>query len=249
MAQNKLFPSAQNTLEELLDTHVGRLSPAWHTALQPPPAQAALTSLHEFLKQRLQAGAQIYPRQPFRALGFVEPEDVRVVILGQDPYHGPDQAQGLAFSVPDSCRCPPSLRNIFKELALEYPDQPLRKYNSLEDWARQGVLLLNTALTVEAQKPGSHARKGWEQITDALIQRVADTPQPKVFLLWGAHAQSKQKLLAQHQGGPTLVLAANHPSPLSALRPPVPFIGCGHFAKANAWLQKQGQPPIAWLQS
>ena len=248
MAQRNLFETARNTLEEPLDVHVSRLSPAWAAALQTPAAQAALKTLHSYLADRLQAGAQIFPRHPFRALSYMEPDAVRVIILGQDPYHGANQAQGLAFSVPDACPRPPSLRNIFKEIALEYPGTPLRQRNDLEDWARQGVLLLNAALTVEAQQPGSHARKGWEQITDALIHRVAETPQPKVFLLWGAHAQSKQKLLAEHKGGPMLVLTANHPSPLSAQRPPVPFIGCGHFEKANAWLQAQGLATIDWLQ-
>lgn len=171
---------------------------------------------------------------------------MRVVILGQDPYHGPGQAQGLSFSVPDTVPAPPSLRNMFNELAQEFPDRPRRRRNDLSDWARQGVLLLNTSLTVEQGAAGSHARKGWEQVTDALIDAVARSPQPTVFLLWGSHAQSKAAAI-EANGTACKLLMANHPSPLSALRPPRPFIGCGHFSKANAWLESQGQAPIDWV--
>lgn len=247
MNQRALFTEALNTLNEPLDAHLQRLSPAWQHAINSESAVSALRKLSAFLSERLDAGAEIYPRHPFRALEYVQPDSARVVILGQDPYHGPNQAQGLAFSVPDICRCPPSLRNIFTELALEYPSAAPRKSHNLVAWAEQGVLLLNAALTVESGSPASHARKGWEEITDAIIQSVADAPQPKVFLLWGAHAQSKRALLAHRIGGPLHILAANHPSPLSARRPPVPFIGCGHFAKANDWLREQGQPEIDWL--
>lgn len=247
MEQNPLFPIADNTLLEPPLAQLGRLPTAWREALQASDARDALDSVSDFLAARLAEGAVIYPRFIFRALEYVQPESVRVVILGQDPYHGPNQAQGLAFSVPDQCPTPPSLRNMFKELALEYPDTPQRRHNELSDWARQGVLLLNTVLTVENARPASHAKKGWESITDAIIQRVAQAPQPKVFMLWGAHAQSKQALLGASNGGPLHILKCNHPSPLSALRPPVPFLGCGHFAQANTWLEQHGQTPIAWL--
>ena len=166
------------------------------------------------------------------------------MILGQDPYHGPGQAQGLAFSVPDDCKRPPSLRNIFNEIAQEYPGTALPAGNDLSPWADQGVLLLNTALTVEDGQPASHAKRGWETVTDALIALVAQDPSPKAFLLWGAHAQAKQALLPSNSGH--LVLMSNHPSPLSARRPPVPFLGCGHFLATNRWLADQGKNPIDW---
>jgi uracil-DNA glycosylase len=246
MTQKTLFSTADNSLQQAPIHQLERLSPAWREVLEAGETHQVLTTLSSFLAEQLAAGAVIYPRFVFRALEYLQPESVRVVILGQDPYHGPNQAQGLAFSVPDQCPTPPSLRNMFKELALEYPGAPPRRHNELSDWARQGVLLLNTALTVENASPASHAKKGWEKITDAIIRRVAQAPQPKVFMLWGAHAQSKQALLAESNGGPLHILKANHPSPLSALRPPVPFMGCGHFAQANAWLESQGQKPINW---
>lgn len=249
--QRQLFPAsgaaAQNALTSSLDAHLDTLTPAWRQVLCHGRVRAVLEQLSQTLADRLQAGAEIYPHRPLRALEYVEPETVRVVVLGQDPYHGPNQAQGLAFSVPDACPRPPSLRNIFSELALEFPDQSPRRGNDLRDWARQGVLLLNTSLTVEAGKPASHAKMGWEAVTDSIIASVANAPQPKVFLLWGAHAQNKQSILAACTGGPMLVLTANHPSPLSARRPPVPFIGCGHFRQANEWLSEQGVMPVRWL--
>jgi uracil-DNA glycosylase len=187
-------------------------------------------ALLQFLDKRLQAGGSIFPPQPLRALLLTPPEAVRVVILGQDPYHGRGQAEGLAFSVAPGVACPPSLRNIFKEiqrdLGLPPPLFP-QPGGSLVRWAEQGVLLLNTCLTVEEGLPASHAKRGWETLTDSVIRHVALQAQPVVFLLWGAHAQSKQALIdtSRHT-----VLRANHPSPLSALRPPLPFIGCGHFS-------------------
>lgn len=199
--------------------------------------------LAAFVHQRLSAGATVYPSQPFRALELTPLAQVRVVILGQDPYHGPGQAHGLAFSVPEGVKPPPSLRNIFKELARDprvdpQPDPGV----SLERWARQGVLLLNTGLTVEDGQPASHARQGWESLTDQLISAVSARTEPVVFMLWGAHAQAKRALIApRHQ-----VLTANHPSPLSALRPPQPFIGCGHFSAANDFLKAHGQAPVQW---
>ena len=196
-----------------------------------------------FIERRLALGAIIYPPRPFRALELTPRADVRVVILGQDPYHGPGQAQGLAFSVPDGVKPPPSLRNMFKELARDPAvDAEQHGGGSLERWARQGVLLLNTSLTVEEGQAASHAKQGWEALTDQLISTVSARPESVVFLLWGAHAQAKHALIAQHH----LVLKANHPSPLSALRPPVPFIGCGHFSAANNFLESRGRGLIHW---
>lgn len=238
---------ARNVLKNDLMTYVQRLDPAWQDALKGPATQAALHHLHHFLADRQADGAEIYPGDPFRALNMVPPNAVQVIILGQDPYHGPNQAQGLAFSVPDTCRCPPSLRNIFKELALEYPEQAEPQRHDLTRWAKQGVLLLNAVLTVEAHQPASHMRKGWELITDAIIQHAARAPQPKVFMLWGNYAQAKQALLPSTAIAPRQVLIANHPSPLSAQRPPRPYIGCQHFTQANAWLRQHGQTGINWL--
>jgi len=199
---------------------------------QTPAGQGLLN----FLDQRLKDGSSIFPPMPLRALQLTPPEAVRVVILGQDPYHGRGQAEGLAFSVVPGVRIPPSLRNIFKERQrdLAASSSPFSQAGgSLMPWAQNGVLLLNTCLTVEEGKPASHAGKGWEVLTDAIIRRVSQDVQPVVFMLWGAHAQSKRPLIDASRH---LVLTANHPSPLSAMRPPVPFIGCGHFSQARAWL-------------
>ena len=242
--------TVQNAFQGGLLTHVEALPPAWRGAFESPEVQPVLQRLHTLLEDRLSAGETIFPLRPFRALLETSPEDVKVVILGQDPYHGPNQAQGLAFSVPDACRIPPSLRNIFAELKKEYGERFEPQRNSLIRWARQGVLLLNTSLTVQAHQAGSHAKIGWEVITDAILAHVLRMQGPKVFLLWGAHAQSKQALIQQAQGGGAVhILMANHPSPLSALRPPRPFIGCGHFLAANQWLQQQGAVGIDWLEN
>ena len=195
-----------------------------------------------FLQQRLQAGALVYPPEPLRALCLSPLPDVKVVILGQDPYHGMGQAEGLAFSVRSGVTTPPSLRNIFKELQRDLGQAPPFEA-SLSPWAANGVLLLNTCLTVEDGLPASHAKQGWEALTDEIIQAIAASSEACVFMLWGAHAQSKATLIAHATSQkPTtcLVLQANHPSPLSALRGPQPFIGCGHFSKAQHWLQSKG---------
>lgn len=195
-------------------------------------------ALLAFLHQRLQSGAVIFPPAPLRALELTPPETVRVVILGQDPYHGRGQAEGLAFSVAPGVTLPPSLRNIFKELQRDLGEPPPVFPNpggSLVRWARHGVLLLNTCLTVEEGQPANHSGKGWEVLTDSLIEAVSQNAAPAVFMLWGSHAQSKRALIDTTRH---LVLCANHPSPLSALRPPLPFIGCGHFSQAKAWREK-----------
>ncbi len=188
-----------------------------------------------FLRQRLAVNATIFPPEPLRALALTPLDAVRVVILGQDPYHGRGQAEGLAFSVAPGVALPPSLRNIFKELQRDL-DAPMPPFpnpgGSLVRWARHGVLLLNTCLTVEEGQPASHAGKGWEVLTDAIIRAVSAQAPAVVFMLWGSHAQSKRALIDASRH---LVLCANHPSPLSALRPPLPFIGCGHFSQARDW--------------
>jgi uracil-DNA glycosylase len=168
-----------------------------------------------------------------------------VVIVGQDPYHGPGQAQGLAFSVPAGVRIPPSLRNIFKELQRDRGLAPPAS-GDLTPWARRGVLLTNTSLTVEDGRAASHAGRGWEALTRAILHRVAEHPRPKVFMLWGAHAQTfAEPIAAAHPQH--LLLAANHPSPLSATRGPVPFIGCGHFGRASAFLAADTtSAPMEW---
>jgi uracil-DNA glycosylase len=190
-----------------------------------------------FLNRRLFEKAVIFPPQPLRAMMLTPPEAVRVVILGQDPYHGRGQAEGLAFSVSPGVAVPPSLRNIFKELQRDLgtppPALPLPG-GSLVNWAENGVLLLNTCLTVEEGHPASHAKRGWERLTDTIIHHISEHHQNVVFMLWGAHAQSKLELIdpVRHQ-----ILSANHPSPLSARRAPLPFIGCGHFSIAREWLK------------
>ena len=222
------------------------LLPGWREVVEDFLVSDAGRALSARIGQALAGGAVVYPPEPFRALALTALADVRVVILGQDPYHGPGQAEGLAFSVAPGVKLPPSLRNIFKELQRSLA-APLPADGSLVRWARQGVLLLNTSLTVEDGQAASHARWGWEVLTDRLIALVASRHQPTVFMLWGAHAQAKRPLIeAAAPDGRHQVLQANHPSPLSALRPPVPFLGCDHFAQANAWLLAQGQKTITW---
>lgn len=212
----------------------------WQALVDDYFASPAGQRILGFLRQRLDEGAVVFPPQPLRALELTPPEDVRVVILGQDPYHGRGQAEGLAFSVAPGVPYPPSLRNIFKELQRDLGTPPPafpQPGGSLAKWARHGVLLLNTGLTVEEGKPASHAGRGWEVLTDAIIGHVASHDRPKVFMLWGSHAQGKRALI---DGSRHLILTANHPSPLSAQRPPVPFIGCGHFSRARAWRDEHG---------
>jgi uracil-DNA glycosylase len=212
----------------------------WQVLVDAFWASSQGVQLQQFVQQRVVAGATVYPPQPLRALQLTALQQVKVVILGQDPYHGPGQAEGLAFSVARGVKPPPSLRNMFKEIQRDVGIAP-PLHGSLQAWAEQGVLLLNTTLTVEDGQPASHARQGWEALTDALITACAQKPSPVVFMLWGAHAQAKQALVAAaNQDGRHLVLMANHPSPLSALRPPAPFIGCGHFSAARDWLKRSG---------
>lgn len=220
----------------------------WWPVLQRWQDSAAGHSLLSGIDQRVESGAVVYPACVFRSLALTACADVKVVVLGQDPYHGPGQAEGLAFSVPSGLRCPPSLRNIYKELQRDLGLQAPATGSSLAPWARQGVLLLNTSLTVEDGQPGSHSRLGWQALTDAVMAALQQAPQPVVYMLWGAHAQScGPQGVAPRAGPPSqLVLRSNHPSPLSALRGPEPFIGNGHFGQANRWLNSHGKAGIDW---
>lgn len=252
----------------------------WQPVLDAFWRSAEGERLSQFVSARLNGGAVVYPAHPLWALQLTPLSAVRVVILGQDPYHGPGQAQGLSFSVADGVKFPPSLRNIFKELQRDL-HQPVPMSGSLEAWARRGVLLLNTSFTVEDGLPASHAKRGWESLSDAILREVALNNPACVYMLWGGHAQAKVGLIESAMtqtapdflglretsalagvfggfGGPmdgleiqeaqaqvsvarqALILKANHPSPLSALRPPVPFIGCGHFSKGQDWLAARG---------
>jgi uracil-DNA glycosylase len=218
--------------------------PTWAPALAEVLAAPSARSLGGFLRREEAAGKRIYPPRGLRlrALELTPLDQVKVVILGQDPYHGPGQAHGLAFSVPDGVKAPPSLANIRKELASDLGIEVAAGGN-LEHWARQGVLLLNNALTVEEGRAGSHQQKGWEAITDAAIAAVAAREVPCVFMLWGSHARAKAARVPGLSDGRHLVLTAPHPSPLSAHSG---FFGCRHFSRANAFLEAAGRGAIDW---
>ena len=218
-----------------------RLEPSWKARVGAALEQPGMLALSEFLRAEKRAGKVIYPPGPliFAALDTTPFDQVRVVILGQDPYHGPGQAHGLCFSVPPGVPPPPSLDNIFKEiqrdLGIARPD-----HGCLVPWAKQGVLLLNAVLTVERGLAGSHQNKGWEGFTDLCIDALNRERDGLVFLLWGSYAQAKGKRIDTDRHR---VLRAPHPSPLSAHRG---FIGCGHFSAANAYLARRGHAPIDW---
>lgn len=216
--------------------------PVWQSLWREFQASPVGLRLDASVRERLAAQAIIFPADPLRALRLTPFEQVRVLILGQDPYHGAGQAQGLAFSVSPGTPVPPSLRNILKERARDLPEAGPAPRDSLEGWAEQGVLLLNTVLTVEQGLPASHAKRGWEVLTIAVVQQLMKRERPMVFMAWGSHAQALCQGLPAHH----LLLTANHPSPLSAARPPRPFVGCGHFSAANAWLATRGQKAIRW---
>ena len=214
----------------------------WQTPLKAALATKETLALQGFLDAELAAGRTIFPPQGawFRALALTPLDKVRVVILGQDPYHGPVQAHGLCFSVPPGVCPPPSLSNIYKELGGDL-GLPRPQHGFLEHWARQGVLLLNSVLTVEIAKAASHSKKGWEPFTDAIIAQVNDKTEPVVFMLWGAYAHKKAANVDSRRH---LVLKAAHPSPLSAHNG---FLGCKHFSQCNAFLVSNGRPPIDWI--
>jgi len=219
--------------------------PSWAPVLEPVLASEQARKLGGWLRAEEDAGKVIYPPRGCRlkALELTPLDEVRVVILGQDPYHGPGQAHGLCFSVPDGVPPPPSLKNIFKEmesdLGLARPD-----HGSLESWARQGVLLLNNTLTVQQGQAGSHAGKGWDAITDACVAAVAERAEPSVFILWGSHAQGKaSRIAALSDSDRHLSIKSPHPSPLSAHRG---FFGSKPFSQTNAFLEKNGRGSIDW---
>jgi len=222
-----------------------KLHPSWLEPLRHEFDQPYMAELKRFLLAEKEEGKRIFPSGSnwFRALDLTPLDKVKVVILGQDPYHGPGQAHGLCFSVPDGVRPPPSLVNIYKELLS---DLGIRApaHGFLEHWARQGVLLLNSVLTVEMGQAASHRDRGWEQFTDAVIAQVNAKQEPVVFMLWGSYAQKKAAFVdSVDRGGRHLVLKAPHPSPLSAHSG---FLGCKHFSKANAFLESRGLTPIDW---
>ncbi len=220
------------------------LPTSWKKPLQDICRRPEIDALVHFLQEREAAGAIIYPPKHniFAALRTTSFDDVRVVIVGQDPYHGPGQAHGLSFSVQPGVAQPPSLRNIFKELQSDL-GTPMPHTGTLTPWAQQGVLLLNAILTVEASSPASHAGKGWELFTDAIISALINRKQPTVFMLWGSYAQKKITHLGLHiDPSCHLILKAAHPSPFSVTG----FLGCHHFSKANAFLKAHNLPEIDW---
>lgn len=221
------------------------LQEGWKQLLADEFSKPYMADLRAFLAAEKAAGKVIFPRADhiFRALDLTPPDQLRVVILGQDPYHGDGQAEGLSFSVPRGEHIPPSLRNIYKELEADLGIPPA-PHGHLENWARQGVLLLNSVLTVERSMAASHQGRGWEIFTDAIIRTVNDLPQPVVFMLWGSYAQKKAAFVHDiTHGGRHLVLKAPHPSPLSAHRG---FLGCKHFSQAHDFLRAQGCRGVDW---
>lgn len=218
-----------------------QLSKSWLEYLQPEFDKPYMKQLKAFLQTQKQEGKTVYPpgNLIFNAFNSTDFDQVKVVILGQDPYHGPGQAHGLSFSVPKGIRTPPSLVNIYKEIDREFGITPAG-HGNLESWAEQGVLLLNATLTVEATKAGSHQNKGWEIFTDSVVEALNLHRENLVFLLWGSYAQKKGRVIDRNRH---LVLSAPHPSPLSAHRG---FLGCGHFRAANDYLNQHGIKPIDW---
>ncbi len=216
-------------------------APSWQSALSAEFELPYMQSLKQFLRAEKDAHKVIYPHSSnwFHALETTPLDEVKVVILGQDPYHQPNQAHGLCFSVLPGVRIPPSLVNIFKELQSDLKIEPVN-HGYLEDWAEQGVLLLNAVLTVEESKANAHQGKGWEQFTDKIIATVNERCEHVVFMLWGSYAQKKGAMI---DNGRHCVLKAPHPSPLSAYRG---FLGCQHFSQANTYLQQQGKQAIDW---
>ena len=222
-----------------------RLHDSWLAPLRDQFASPYMAELRAFLMAEKAAGRRIFPKgsEWFRAFDLTPLGRVRVVILGQDPYHGPGQAHGLCFSVRPGTQIPPSLVNIYKEMEADL-GIPRARHGFLEHWANQGVLLLNSVLTVQMGQAASHRERGWERFTDAAIAAVNQQADPVAFLLWGSYAQKKAALVDSiDKGGRHLVLKAPHPSPLSAHNG---FFGCRHFSKANAFLESRGLAPIDW---
>lgn len=220
------------------------LEDSWKQALEPEFDKSYMKNLKQFLKTELDQKKTIYPKpaQYFAALDMTPLDQVKVVILGQDPYHGPGQAHGLSFSVQEGVRFPPSLLNIFKEIRSDLGLEP-PETGDLTSWALQGVLLLNATLSVEGGRAGSHQNKGWEEFTDRVVEAINEECENVVFLLWGSYAQKKGSRIDRDRH---CVLQAPHPSPLSAHRG---FFGCRHFSKANEYLVAHGKSPITWAES
>jgi uracil-DNA glycosylase len=218
-----------------------KLDESWRAPLREEFDRPYMQALKQFLAEEKASGKRIFPKgsEYFRALDLTPLDKVKVVILGQDPYHGEGQAHGLCFSVQPGVRTPPSLVNIYKELKSDLGLTPPR-HGFLEHWAQQGVLLLNSVLTVEMGRAASHQKRGWEEFTDAIIRLVNSQAEPVVFLLWGAYAQRKAAFVDEKRH---LVLKAAHPSPLSAHNG---FLGCRHFSKANAFLEAKGRGAVDW---
>lgn len=219
-----------------------QLEESWKGVLNDEFDKGYMLQLRQFLKQEQAEGRLIYPPNKliFNAFNHTPLSAVKVVILGQDPYHGAGQAHGLSFSVQKGVALPPSLKNIFKELQTDIPGFKFPVHGDLTYWADQGVLLLNATLTVEAQQPGSHQKKGWEKFTDRVISELSSRRSGLVFLLWGRYAQTKEELIASNKH---YILKAAHPSPFSAH---TGFFGCRHFSKANEYLKRNGQEEIDW---
>jgi uracil-DNA glycosylase len=221
-------------------TNEVQIESSWKEILQEEFKKPYFAGIKQFILQQKHIGKKVYPPGPliFNAFNLTPFDRLKVVIIGQDPYHGPGQAHGLCFSVPQGVKPPPSLVNIFKELQNDLGIKP-PDHGNLEKWAKQGVLLLNASLTVNDGEPNSHANCGWHTFTDAVIKKISDKKQGVVFLLWGRFAQNKEALIdtSKHY-----ILKSAHPSPLSAER----FYGCKHFSKTNEWLVKQGSKPIEW---
>lgn len=233
--------ASENLMPSMSPANDVKLTTSWKSRIGGEFQKDYMVHLRAFLKQEYAKGKTIYPRgsQIFHALDATPFEKVKVVILGQDPYHGPGQAHGLCFSVPKGVPAPPSLVNIFKELHSDL-GLPIPKSGNLEHWADQGVLLLNSVLTVEAGKAASHQGKGWEIFTDVIIQKLATEREGLVFVLWGSYAQKKAAFVDRKKH---LVLESVHPSPLSAHRG---FLGSKPFSKINKYLEKNGEKPIDW---
>ncbi|MEZ8630939.1 uracil-DNA glycosylase [Vibrio lentus] len=214
----------------------------WESIINDEREKAYFQSVLAFVEQQRNSGKTVYPpqEQVFSAFDMTPFESVRVVILGQDPYHGANQAHGLAFSVLPGVKIPPSLRNMYKELAQDIEGFEIPSHGYLDTWASQGVLMLNTVLTVEEAKAHSHAKCGWETFTDTIIAELNQRSEPIIFLLWGAHAQKKGQAIDADKHH---VLVASHPSPLSARRG---FFGCQHFSMTNELLSSINQQPIDW---
>jgi uracil-DNA glycosylase len=222
----------------------GELEPSWKKALDEEFQKPYMVELKNFLKQEKETGYIIYPKNAdiFNAFNTTPFDDVKVVIIGQDPYHGPNQAHGLSFSVQQGVPAPPSLRNIYKELSTDIPGFTIPQTGDLTKWAQQGVLLLNATLTVRSATAGSHQKKGWEKFTDAAIKKLSDEKKGLVFILWGAYAQSKSVLINPNNNH--LIIKSTHPSPLAVSHGG--FFGSKPFSKTNDFLIKQGKQPIDW---